>query len=183
MTVTFPRELTAGDSVAFDVSLADYPAPDWQLFVTLYNATNVVTLESEANGTAHAISIESGSSEPLVAGRYDWTAYVTGPDDARITLDTGSTIVRANPATMTATDGRSHARQMLEAIEAALQGKATGQQLDILRARHGDRDLQSDVAKLVELRDIYRREVRAEEQAEALRKGEHIGNTLKVRFR
>jgi len=47
--MTIPREMTAGDSVSFDVRLADYPAPDWQLFYTLFNATEVITLTSAAD--------------------------------------------------------------------------------------------------------------------------------------
>ena len=181
--MTIPREMTAGDSVSFDVRLADYPAPDWQLFYTLFNATEVITLTSAAEHAAHAFTLTAAVTAAWTPGRYDWTAYTTGPDDARLTLETGSVIIRANPAALTATDGRSHARRMLDAIEAALEGTATSQQLDTLRARHGDRDWQRDTAKLIELRDTYRREVRMEDQAEAMRKGEPVSTSLKVRFR
>lgn len=182
MSLKIPASVTAGDSVSFSVRLNDYPAPDWQLRLTLFNATDVITLESAADDDRHAFSASAAITGAWSAGRYDWTAYVIGPEDARQTLETGSLIIHPDPATMPATDGRSHARKMLDAIEAALQGKATESQLDTLRVRHGDRDWQSDVAKLVELREIYRREVQMEDRAAAMQKGEHVGTSLKVRF-
>ena len=181
--MTIPREMTAGDSVSFDVRIADYPAPDWQLFYTLFNATEVITLTSAADDEDHAFTVAASVTANWTPGRYDWTAYATGPDDARVTLTTGSAIIRVNPAALTATDGRSHARRMLEALEATLEGTATAEQLDTLRAKHGDRDWQRDTAKLIELRDLYRREVRAEDQAEAMARGDQVSTSLKVRFR
>lgn len=182
MTIAFPREITAGDHLNQVIALPGYPAPLWQLFITLHNATEVITLESAADDAAHAIAKPAATTALWAPGRYDWTAYVTGPDDARVTLGTGVLKILADPATAGARDGRSHARRMLDAIEAALEGRATQQQLDILRTAHGDRNLEQDVAKLTALRGTYAREVRQEERAAALARGERLPSTLKVRF-
>jgi hypothetical protein len=181
--IMMPREFTAGDSLDVTNDLPSYPAPEWVLRITMHNATSAITLVSEPESASHRIVEAPEVSAQWAAGRYDWTAYVTGPDSARVTLDTGAIIIHPDPQSADPADRRTHARKMLDALEAALEHRATRKQIDLIRvASHGQKDVQRDVAKLMELRDRYRREVSDEERAEALRRGEHIPHDLKVRF-
>jgi hypothetical protein len=181
--IDMPREFTAGDSLAFTQSLPAYPAPDWQLSIVLHNATAALAIESDPDGESHAVNEASAITSGWPAGRYDWTAYVTGPQDARATLETGAIIIRPDPAgTSDPLDLRTHARKMLDALEAALEGRATSGQVDTLRTTFGDRNLERDPGKLMELRDKYRMEVRREDQAAALARGERVSHHVKVRF-
>jgi hypothetical protein len=55
---------------------------------------------------------------------------------------------------------------MLEAIESALESRATGDQLDLITAGTGDRNIGRDKDRLMQLRTQFRLEVRAEEDRE-----------------
>ena len=71
---------------------------------------------------------------------------------------------------------------MLDAIEAALEGKANSKQLDMVRGEFGGRSIEREPQKLVALRDKYRAEVAAEERAAAIAAGQAVSGKLKVRF-
>ena len=76
-------------------------------------------------------------------------------------------------------DDRSHARKVLEAIEAVIEGRATKDQEEYTI---GSRTLKrTPVKELLELRDKYRGEVHAEELAENARNGKQ-GGKLVVRL-
>ena len=79
-------------------------------------------------------------------------------------------------------DGRSHAQIMLDAIEAALEGRATNNQLDLVKGQFGDRATERNAAALIAARDKYKAEVASEQQAEAISRGEGLPNKIKTRF-
>lgn len=79
-------------------------------------------------------------------------------------------------------DGRSHARKMLDGINAILEGRATTGDLDVVRVGLGDRQTEWDVPSLMKLRQQYAAAVAAEDAAAALARGEGSGRMIQVRF-
>lgn len=179
---TEPTELTAGDTVQWTRSLADFPAGDgWVLSYVLINSAAKITITASASGDDHAVSVSAATSSAWTAGKYQWQAYATLASDRHL-VGTGTVQIKPNFAAATTYDGRSHAHKVLEAIEAALESRATNDQLDILTTSFGDRSIGRDKSRLLELRDRYRREVRAEEDAERAAQGLPTRNKILVRL-
>jgi len=174
-----PTTLRAGDTWTWTRTLADYPADTWTLSYTLFNAAAAITLTATADGTDHLINIAPATTAAYAAGRYDWVARVTDGTDV-YTIAKGAIQVQA--ALGSALDERSHARKMLDAIEATLEGRATQEQLDIVQVRVGDLTTQHGQGELIKLRNTYRHEVAMEDQAARLARGERSGRMVQVRF-
>jgi hypothetical protein len=179
-----PGRIAAGDSLSWTRSLTDYKAGDgWTLHYALLNAAGAYTIDSTADGDNHAVSVTSATTTAWAAGRYDWTAYVTHTDGRRKSLFTGVIIITPDLTSGTPYDGRSHARKMLDAIEAAIENRATADELDLLKGQFGPRAIERNSAELIVHRDKYRREVNNEERAAALARGEKSPRNIKIRFR
>jgi len=177
-----PGKIAAGDSLAWSRSLKDYLASDgWVLHYALFNATAAYTIDSAADGDDHAISIPATTTAEWDAGRYDWSAYVTHPDGRKKSLFTGAIIITPD-LTAGPYDGRSHARKMLDAIEAVVEGRATANDLDLVRGQFNDRVIEREPERLIEWREKYKVEVLAEEQAAGIGRGERLPRSIKVRF-
>lgn len=166
-----PAELRAGDTWAWRrEDLGDYPASIWTLTYAFRNATAYFDVVATADGEAFAISVAKATTAGKTAGSYDWTAFVSDGSE-RHEIGRGVLEVLPDMGTAAARDGRSWARQMLDYVESALLSKATGSQLDIVRAQLAERNLQYDIPGLLVLRDRLRAEVRAEDNADRLRRG------------
>lgn len=183
--MTEPREITVGDSLSWKRSLSDYPASaGWKLHYALFNATAAYTIASFADGDDHAVSVPGTTTASWTAGRFDWSAYVTHADGRRVSLFTGA--IKILPDLSQPYDGRTHARKMLDAIEAVLEGRATSQEIDLVKAQRGingdDRAIERDTAALIPLRDKYKAEVAAEERVAAIARGDKRPRNVKIRF-
>ncbi len=161
-----PSSARAGDTWAWRVALADYPAPTWVLSYILYSPTAKITLTAAADGTAHLITVPIGTSEDFVAGRYDWIASVASLDE-RYQIDAGAIEILPDLAAISTGgyDGRSLARQILDALDAAMANRASGDQLDLMRTQLGDRSLQRDPVAMLKWRQHYAALVAAEDRA------------------
>jgi hypothetical protein len=178
-----PSELRAGDTWKWrreDLEL--YPAPTWVLKYRAKNSAGGFEITAAASGTAHAVTVAAATTAAYAAGLYAWVAWVESGAE-RYTVDSGELRVlpdlRAGTATA-AQDVRSHARRVLEAIEAVIEGRATRDQEEY---RIADRMLKrTPIADLLALRDRYRAEVAAEDAARRLVAGETPGYALQVRL-
>lgn len=167
-----PTEIRAGDTAVWKKGFADYPATAWTLAYTLINSTSKISITSTASGSDHYVEISAATTGAWTVGNYDWIATVTKTATSeRYTIGTGRLEVLKNLAAtaLTTYDNRSHARIMLDAIEATLEARATDSQLDILVTSVGDRSITKDRETLITLRNRYRAEVAAEERAAGLR--------------
>lgn len=178
-----PRLLTAGDRWLWErQDLADYPAGTWTLSYSLAKADRQITLTATASGGAHRIDVSAATTAAYPAGRYSWAAYVTYGSDRR-QIASGEIEIRPNLATATSgIDGRSFARQMLEAIESAMLGRASANQLDMVNMQIASRGLQRDTAALPKLRDAFKAEVKSESIADRLAAGMDGAPRLLVRM-
>jgi hypothetical protein len=178
---TEPTALRAGDTWAWRrEDLSDYPAPDWTLKYYFRNAAAKFDVTAAADGAAHAVSVAKANTGKTV-GFYDWIAVVESSTE-RFEIAQGVCEILPNLATDAVYDARSFARKMLAAIEAALLGEATANQLNILEGEFAGRRLKFDRANLTALRDKYRAEVAAEVNALRIKQGKGSRNHLMVRF-
>lgn len=177
-----PDTVTAGDTISWKITLADYPADDsWVLKYRLINAAGKFDITATADGADHLVSVAAATSAGYTAGTYSYQAYVEKGTD-RYTVDTGSIVVKPNLAAQSAGyDNRSIARKTLDAIETALVAhgsKAWTQEYSIAGRTMKFRS----VGEFMAFRSKMQQEVRAEEAAERIARGESAGNKLFVRF-
>lgn len=165
---TEPSSIRAGDLLTWKKALSDYPADaGWSLSYTLINATTKITINAGASGADHLVSVSAATTAAYAAGSYTWMARVTKGSEV-YTVDQGSLTILPNLAALSTFDGRSHAKTMVEAIEAAIEGRASALQL---RMTINNRSIEyMGAADLIKWLSFYRAEVAKEGQAETIRR-------------
>ena len=175
---TEPSTIVAGDTAKWLRSLDDYPATaGWVLTYTLVSAAQRYTFSAAASGTDHLVTVAATTTAAWVAGSYSWRAQATKAGEV-YTVGSGTLTVR--PSFAAATDGRSHARKTLDAIESVIEGRATSEVSDYTI---GGRQLRYiEVPQLLALRDRYRAEVLREDAAQRAAAGLPDLRRVFVRF-
>lgn len=175
-----PQIVAAGDTIIWQRTYADYPAPTWTLKYALRGAS-VINITGTASGTAHLITVTAATSANWLPGIYTWQGYVENAAGERHTVAVGTLQVNRDLTAVTETyDGRSHARKVLEAIEAVLEGRAA---IDQEEMTHDGLQLKrTPIPDLIILREKYKREVQNEEIGEKVRQGLASGRKILVRF-
>lgn len=177
-----PLSFRVGDTVRWTRSLADYPADaGWQLVYTYVSVASKQVVTATAAGALHSIEITAAGSALWAAGDYTWQATVSKGAE-RYTIGVGRTVVLVNIAVAAGgLDTSTHARRVLAAVEAVLEGRAGEAEADV--QINGRAVKYIPIAELLVLRDRYRAEVAREDAAVRLANG--LGgsiNTLRVRF-
>ncbi|HCE6978412.1 TPA: hypothetical protein NHP34_006061 [Pseudomonas aeruginosa] len=153
-----PTHLHAGDSVAWERAVPDYPAADgWRLFYALIGPAQH-QLEA-IPGEPYRIEVAASVTADWPPGAYRWAVFVER-GDTRKTLGTGRLEVGANLATAEPFDVRSHAERMLALIEAALEKRIPKDQQSY--EIDGMRLDRIPIERLDSLRSKYRRELQRE---------------------
>lgn len=182
---TEPSVITAGDSVAWRIDLADYPAGDgWALAYRLINADANIDIASSADGDVHAVSVSAATTATWTAGEYQWVSFVTGGSSERYTLETGQITIKPDLAAIVgAYDTRTSTEKTLETLRTLLHsylttsGHINETEVDGTRVRFNSAD---DIRKRIALLEL---EVAKEKQAAALASGLPTKNRVFVRFR
>lgn len=142
-----------------------------------------LTVASILNGNGWETTITATSSATLAAGPWYWQARATSGSDA-LTIGSGRlTILPAlnYSGTPAAFDGRSQARQDLEAVQAAIRSMISGGA--VKRYTIGSRQLEKiSLAELIELENRLKAQVAKEEAAERMANGLGDPRNLFVRF-
>jgi hypothetical protein len=188
--LNIPATLRAGDTITWDESLPDYPASGgWTLaFVLTKYGQSLITITAAADGDDYTITITAATSVSWVSGIYSWQAYVykeAGDPLAiteKYTLESGQVQILPDITLATsATDLRSHAKKVLDAIEALLEGKATA---DVMSYSIAGRSLSKmNPEELIKWRSFYKTEYQRELEAEGIARGEDNPRRIGVRFR
>lgn len=188
-----PTRFTAGDTVSWKITLADFPASSgWTLSYALLKrgGAELISITSTASGDDHLVSVTPAVSGAYIAGDYEWQAYVTDGTD-RYKVGEGRICVEPNLAQSQGTDTRSNARKILDALEAAIlkvsqsqasgaSGRASEWQVEGLRIKRS-----SPEALLLELtkqRDRYAAICANEDARAAVRAGRATGRRILVQF-
>lgn len=157
--------LIVGDTVEFLTAVDDYPPADgWTFKIRVVHRTNAavtpITLTATTSGTEYLIQVAPSTTANWTAGDYSWTSWVEKVG-ARYIVESGLVELLADPGVVTTSDLRSHARIVLEAIEAVIEGRASKDQEEYTI---GARSLKrTPIKELLALRARYRAEVRAED--------------------
>lgn len=183
MDSIFPSQLKAG--LTFDqlvTVLTQYPAPAWELRAYLRGPSQI-DLVAEAEGTKHRWHETATDSATWAPGHYTYTVRVFDGSGDAFEVDSGSTQIAPDLASIDAPyDGRSHARKVLDAIEAVLEKRATKDQERYTIEFNGSRRelWRTPIADLMAMRGSYQAQVRAEETK--AKGGSLFGVAVRVRF-
>lgn len=178
-----PESFTAGDTLSWLRSLADYPASaGWTLAYRLINAAGKIDIGSAASGDDHLVSVDAATTAGYAAGTYTWQAFVTKATE-RHTVGNGTIVIAPNLAAMSAGyDNRTPARKALDALNAGLQ--TFGSNAHVQSYSIEGREMRyRTFAEFMAARDRLSLEVSREEAADLAAAGRPRRNTLNVRFR
>lgn len=182
--LTEPLTVFAGDTLLWQINLADYPASQgYALHYRLINATNIYDITSTPSGDQYEINVPATTSAAWAPGVYDWQSYITDAGGDRFTVERGRMEVKANWAGQSAgLDTRSQARQILEALEAAWVA-ASAKRAFVMEYRIAGRIMRFATRQewVIEL-NYWRRMVAQEERAAKIANGQPPGNKIYVRF-
>lgn len=173
---TEPVSVTAGDTLTWRRSLADYPASaGWVLTYALVSGAALYTLTAAADGDDHLVTVAAATSAGYAADTYSWQAYVTLGTE-RHTVGFGTLTILPNLADQGGGyDNRSHARKTLAALEAWIENHDMAV-ADYQIAGRAMRYI--SIPDLLKLRDAYKAEV----SRETLTASGGVGTRLVVRF-
>jgi|TARA_S200002703_G_scaffold68913_1_gene59801 hypothetical protein len=179
-----PVELQLGDFWAWkreDLS-QDYPVADYSLSYefNLVDGATVANFTLTATESDDNYIIEESSTASYTKGNYNWVSYITrSSDSARVKLEEGFVEIQDNYAT-TSASVRSHAKIVLDAIEAVIENRATMDQSSMSIAGRSLSRLSID--ELLTFRDRYKAEYLKEVKQLRIKNKRGSGNTIKVNF-
>ena len=180
---TLSNIITAGDTLDFNTSVPDYPAGSgWTLKYRLAprSAGTAIDLTAAANGDDYTVTATATTTLNWATGYYTWTAFVEKGAE-RYTVDRGQLQIRASSTTLAAgTDTRTHARKVLDAIEALIESKGAA---DVMEYTIGNRSIKiMGMADLLVWHSRYSAMVQNEDRAERVANGLSAGGKIQVRF-
>jgi hypothetical protein len=191
MNTVEPQEITAGDTIEWKKSLADYPASDgWILTYRLrgsrnYGIDNSVATIITTDADDFLISIPAVITASYAAGDYWLFGFVTNGSVRKTVIEVRVTVLPDAQAASQAFDGRSHAKKMLDAIESMLEGTASREeqsyQIDIQGKMRQLSFFSRD--ELIRFRNFYKNEYNRELSAERIAAGKGGGRKILVRFK
>ena len=175
-----PQSFTAGDSVEWRRHLEAYPPSEgWGLFYSFRNFGAKFDIAAVPKADHYYVALSSEKTSECKAGSYWWQATVYKGERQLVVLE-GTLDVKPNLSLLDNYDGRSHVKQVLEALEATILGKAS---LDQLSYSIAGRSLSRlSPSELLKWRDNYRAELVRELNQERLSQGLGTGGIIKVRF-
>ena len=182
-----PSTLVLGDYWAWKRDdLADtYPISSYALTYEFHEdsgggGNHKFTLTAtEANDTYY-IEAASSSTTSYSVGDYIWEAYITkAADSNRVMVDSGRTTITQNLANTNA-DLRSHAKKVLDAIEAVIENRATVDQSSFSIA--GRSLSRMSIDELLTLKNRYKAEYLKEIKEARIKNKQRSGNTIGVKF-
>ena len=134
---------------------------------------------TEADDTYY-VEVASATTASYADGDFIWNAFITRSSDAqRIRVDTGRTTVVKNLANTNA-DLRSHAKKVLDTIQAVLENRASVDQSSFSIA--GRSLSRMSVDELLTFRDRYKVEYLQEIKEARIKNKQRSGNTIEVKF-
>ena len=159
-----PQSLISGDSLNLSLTdfVADYPASaGWAVALVLAPVAGGTNVSTAASGGAIAwdILITSAASAAFAVGTWRWSITAI-KDGNRSTLKGGQIEILADPATNDL-DSRTVAKKTLDALDAAILGRASKTELEI-EFQDGRRIRHMPHGDLIKMRDVYARKVAAE---------------------
>lgn len=176
-----PVELVAGDQWAWNrPDLASTYDPSGHSLSYVANAETTCTSNIKLSATGDEYTVLETDTGDYLPGEYGWEAHITRTSDgARVRVASGYWLIKPNLAAGSM-DTRSHAKIVLDAVEAVIEGTATKHQSSMSIA---GRSLElRTYEELKMMRSDYRAEVRKERQSELQKQGKGGTNKILTRF-
>jgi hypothetical protein len=182
-----PSTLVAGDRFTWkrDDLAGDYSPSAYALTYEFHSdvgggGTKKFTITATEADDTYYIEVGSSTTANYTPGDYIWEAYITRSSDSeRIMVDSGRTEITINLANTNA-DLRSHAKKVLDAIEAVIENRATMDQSSMSIA--GRSLSRMNIDELMSFRSQYKTEYLKEIKLARIRNKQGSGNTVKVSF-
>lgn len=182
-----PNTLVLGDYWSWkrDDLATDYPIGTYALTYEFHSdsgggGTKKFTLTAVEADDTYYIESASSTTTGYAIGDYVWEAYITKTSSSnRIMIDSGRTSITENLANTNA-DLRSHAKKVLDALEAVIENRATMDQSSMSIA--GRSLSRMSVDELLTFRNRYKAEYLKEIKLARIRNKQGSGNTIKVTF-
>jgi hypothetical protein len=182
-----PNSLVLGDYWAWrrDDLASDYPVGSYALTYEFHSdvgggGSKKFTLTATEADDTYYIEAASSSTTSYSIGDYVWDAYITKTSDSnRVLVDSGRTTITENLANTNA-DLRSHAKKVVDAIEAVIENRASMDQSSMSIA--GRSLSRMSIDELLTFRDRYKAEYLKEIKLARIRNKQGSGNTVKVNF-
>lgn len=174
-----PAQHTAGTTFQALRALPDYaPADGWSLTYALVKTGQQILLAATDDGNgAHLLSIPASETANWAVGSYKYQGVVTNGVEVH-QVDAGTIeILPSFAAAASGYDGRSHARYMVDILEAVIRNRAPKDVLEM--ELHGRKIKNIPPKDLEEIRLKYMAEVCREAAAAAGKTG---SGRMRVRF-
>lgn len=181
-----PATVVQNTTVAWYVDAGEFPVADGWTLTYEFRGSTSLTVTCTTSGEQYLATITPAQSAALTVGDdYWWALYAhkgSGATLERYEVDRGRlSVERTLGATLATYDGRSHAKIVLDAIEAVIQGKASKDQKDVMV---GDRRIARLLpAEIEQWRAFYRSEYEREKAAEDIAAGRPHRNLVLTEFK
>ena len=182
-----PNDLVVGDYWAWKKEdlATDYPTSAYSLSYRFHcdsggGGSHQFTINAvEADGIYY-IEVPSTTTDNYSPHDYIWGAYITRTSDSsRVQVGEGKITILPNLADTNA-DLRSHAKKVLDSLEAVIEGRATIDQSSMSIA--GRSLSRMSVDELLTFRNRYKSEYLQEVKLSRLKNHNVSGNTIGVKF-
>lgn len=168
---TEPQEIRAGDTIKWrreDLS-SNYPASSWTLKYYFLKTGKQIIITTSADGEYFSIVVSKTTSAAYPSGVYSWLAKVSKGTE-EFTVDEGTIQILPDlVAAATGYDSRSHVKKVLDAIEAAVEGRAT--RTDLAYTIQGRSISHIPPAELIKWHSHYKQLYKSEQDAEKIKNG------------
>ena len=182
-----PETLVVGDRWVWQRPdlVTDYPTDQYALTYEFHcdsggGGNHQFTITATETTLAYVVEVASTVTDNYTAHQYKWYAFITRTSDSeRVAVDEGMTTLVANYADTNA-DLRTHAKKVLDAVQAVIENRATIDQSSFSIAGRSLSMMSIDELFLV--RDRYRAEYNQEVKKARIRNKKPSGNLIGVRF-
>jgi hypothetical protein len=165
--------------------VSDYPTADYSLTYEFHHddgggGSHAFTITATETATDYIVEVPSATTADYNRHEYKWYAFITRTSDSeRVAVDNGHTLLIDDFANTNA-DQRSHAKKVLDALEAVLENRASQDQMSYSIA--GRSLSRMSIDDLLKFRDRYKAEYNQEIKKLRIKNKQDTGNTIKVRF-
>jgi hypothetical protein len=154
-----PTTFVRGNTVKWTKTLSDFPGSTYALTYEFRGASKQ-TVAASVVGDDFAVTITATQSLLWNPGTYWWEAYAVTGSERYLAVKGQLEVTKNFEATDVVADERTHAKKVLDAIEATIEGRADRDQQAYTIA---GRSLQlTPIDDLLKLRDRYKSEVLSE---------------------
>ena len=155
-----PTDITAGDTLKYTLEgPSDYlPSSGYSATLAL-RGPQLITITGTTDGESFVFEETAANTALYAEGVYNYVIFVEKSTE-QVSIETGQTTITLRADLQTQTDVRTHARKVLDAIEAVIENRATIDQKSYsINGRSLER---TPITDLLSLRNYYREQVARE---------------------